>query len=370
LKLRIEKRKDLPFYMNILVPVVSIIFSLLVMGIILLIFFQRSGMSWGQAFSETLSAYGEMFSWPFGNVYGIYQTLLKMVPLAFVGLGLSFAYRMKIWNIGGEGQLYMGAFAATWGALFLFNGIENKFLMITLILLMGAAFGALWAAIPAFMKAFAKTDEIVVTLMLNYVAIFWVDYLVYGPWKDPKGYNFPLTAEYPESAKLPTMFNGEVHVGIIMVIVLAVILQYVYSRTSWGFNSAIAGDNQKAAKYAGINIGFYTIVALLVSGAIGGMGGAVQMMGIQHRLQHGFSPGYGYTAIIIAWLAKLNPLAILLVSFLFGGLLVGNEQLQMFYRLPLALIYIFQGLVLFSLMGGEAIFNYRIRFVKERAVEE
>ncbi|ACR79186.1 MULTISPECIES: ABC transporter permease [Kosmotoga] len=368
MRLRIEKRANIPAYMNLLVPVVSIAFSLLVMGIILVIFFQGRGQTWGEAFRETLSAYKEMFSWPFGNIYGLYQTLVKMIPLAFVGLGLSFAYRMKIWNIGGEGQLYMGAFAATWGALYLFNGIESKPLMIFLLLVMGAIFGGLWGAIPAFMKAFAKTDEIVVTLMLNYVAIFWVDYLVYGPWKDPKGYNFPITAEFPESARLPALFNGEVHIGIIFVIILAFILQYVYSRTKWGFNSRIVGDNPMAAKYSGIDVKTYTIVSLIISGMIAGMGGAVQMMGIQHRLQHGFSPGYGYTAIIIAWLAKLNPIGVLVAAFLFGGLLVGNEQLQMFFGLPLSLVYIFQGLVLFSLLGGESIFRYRIRFVKEEEV--
>ncbi len=345
-------------------PVLSILFALFVMGIFLTVFFMEPGRGIRFALSRTFEAYGEMLSWPFGNLYGFYETLNKMIPLAFVGLGLCIAYRMRIWNIGGEGQLYMGAFAATWGALFLFNDLQSPLLMACLVISMGAVFGAIWGLIPAVMKAFAKTDEIVVTLMLNYVAIFWVDYLVYGRWRDPAGFGFPLTAEYPAAARLPRIFDGNVQIGLVFVVVLAVFLEYVYRRTSWGQKSALIGDNIQAAIYAGVNIKLFTILALLASGAIAGAGGAVQMMGAQHRLQPGFSPGYGYTAIIIAWLGKLNPIGVVVVAILFGGLLVGNEQLQMFYRVPIALVYVFQGLVLFSLLGGEAISRYRIRFHK------
>ena len=367
MRVKIEKRLVIPKYSSILVPILSVVAALVLMGIILMVFFYGRLGSFSLAFRETFDAYKEMLTWPFANKYGIFSTLMRMVPLAFVGLGLSFAYRMKIWNIGGEGQLYMGALAATWGSLFLFKDVSSPLAMILLLSITGAVAGGLWALIPALMKAFAKTDEIVVTLMLNYVAIFWVDYLVYGPWKDPKGYGFPGTAPFPDQAKLPTLFNGEFHVGFFIALAIAVVLFYVYRKTSWGMNSKIVGDNAQAARYSGISIVRYTIIALVVSGAIAGLGGAVQMMGVQHRLQHGFSPGYGYTAIIVAWLAKLNPIAILLVSFLFGGLLVGNDQLQMFYKLPMALISVFQGLVLFSLLGGETISRYRLRIVKEEA---
>lgn len=369
MRIKLEKRLKKIKYSNIIVPVVSVTVALLIMFIILLIFFAGRLGSLSAAFSETTSAYNEMLTWPFFNRYGLISTLMKMVPLAFVALGLSFAYRMKIWNIGGEGQLYMGALAATWGALFLFRGITNPFLMILMVSILGMIAGALWALVPALMKAFAKTDEIVVTLMLNYVAIFWVDYLVYGPWKDPNGYGFPGTATFPDQAMLPSFSNGEFHIGIFIVIALAIVLQYIYKKTKWGFNSQIVGDNISAARYSGINVKKYTVISLVVSGGIAGFGGAIQMMGVQHRLMHGFSPGYGYTAIIVAWLAKLNPIASILVSFLFGGLLVGNDQLQMFYKLPMALISIFQGLVLFCLLGGEAIANYRIRFIKNKEVE-
>lgn len=365
MKIRIEKRLEIPRYAGIIVPVISVAVALLIMGIILLVFFVGRLGNLSSAFRETVEAYKEMLTWPFANRYGLFSTFMRMVPLAFVALGLSFAYRMKIWNIGGEGQLYMGAMVSTWGALFLFKDVKSPLIMIVLLSIVGAAAGAAWALIPALMKAFARTDEIVVTLMLNYVAIFWVDYLVYGPWKDPKGYGFPGTAPFPDQARLPSFFDDEFHIGVFTALAVAVLLQYIYRKTGWGFNSQIVGDNLLAARYSGINVRNYTIIALVVSGAIAGLGGAVQMMGVQHRLQHGFSPGYGYTAIIVAWLAKLNPLAILLVSFLFGGLLVGNDQLQMFYKLPMALISVFQGLVLFCLLGGEAVSKYRLAIVKE-----
>ncbi|HOY26822.1 MAG TPA: ABC transporter permease, partial [Mesotoga sp.] len=365
MKIRIEKRLEIPRYAGIIVPVISVAVALLIMGIILLVFFVGRLGNLSSAFRETVEAYKEMLTWPFANRYGLFSTFMRMVPLAFVALGLSFAYRMKIWNIGGEGQLYMGAMVSTWGALFLFKDVKSPLIMIVLLSIVGAAAGAAWALIPALMKAFARTDEIVVTLMLNYVAIFWVDYLVYGPWKDPKGYGFPGTAPFPDQARLPSFFDDEFHIGVFIALAVAVLLQYIYRKTGWGFNSQIVGDNLLAARYSGINVRNYTIIALVVSGAIAGLGGAVQMMGVQHRLQHGFSPGYGYTAIIVAWLAKLNPLAILLVSFLFGGLLVGNDQLQMFYKLPMALISVFQGLVLFCLLGGEAVSKYRLAIVKE-----
>ncbi len=365
MKIRIEKRLEIPRYAGIIVPVISVAVALLIMGIILLVFFVGRLGNLSSAFRETVEAYKEMLTWPFANRYGLFSTFMRMVPLAFVALGLSLAYRMKIWNIGGEGQLYMGAMVSTWGALFLFKDVKSPLIMIVLLSIVGAAAGAAWALIPALMKAFARTDEIVVTLMLNYVAIFWVDYLVYGPWKDPKGYGFPGTAPFPDQARLPSFFDDEFHIGVFIALAVAVLLQYIYRKTGWGFNSQIVGDNLLAARYSGINVRNYTIIALVVSGAIAGLGGAVQMMGVQHRLQHGFSPGYGYTAIIVAWLAKLNPLAILLVSFLFGGLLVGNDQLQMFYKLPMALISVFQGLVLFCLLGGEAVSKYRLAIVKE-----
>ncbi|MDK2951122.1 MAG: ral nucleoside transport system permease protein [Kosmotogales bacterium] len=369
MKIKIEKRPTLSNIQSVFVTIISLLVSILIMGIILTVYFAfDKNLDFGGALKLTAESYVEMFYWPFFDQYGIQSTFLKMIPLSFVALGLIFAYRLKIWNIGGEGQLYMGAMAATYGALFLFKDVNNPIIMILLLIFMGAIGGGLWAAIPAFMKAFFKTDEIVITLMLNYIAIFFVDYLVYGPWKNPEGYGFPGTAPFPDSANLPYIGNSDIHIGIIFVIILAVIMTYIFKKTKWGFNSKIVGDNKDNAKYAGINVKFYTIISLVISGIIAGIGGAVQMMGTQHSLQHGFSPGYGFTAIIIAWLAKLNPISVLLTGFLFGGLLVGTDSLQMFYGVPTSLVDLFQGLVLFCLLGGEAIAHYKVVFREKEAI--
>ncbi len=313
-------------------------------------------------FMAVVEAYSEMFTWPFTLGKGLGDTFMKMVPLLFIGLGLIVVFQMRIWNIGAEGQYYLGVLATTWGALFLFKNPGS--FHIPLLLTMGALAGAFWGAIPGFLKAYLNMDEIVTTLMLNYVAFHWMEYLVYGPWKSPKGYNFPLTEMYPEGVWLPTFGDGSIHAGLILGLIMALVVYVLMFKTRWGFDLRITGDNQNAARYAGINIKSNIVMAMMLSGALAGLAGSVQMLGVEHMLQHGYHPGYGYTGIIIAWLSRLNPWAVIVVSFLFGGLIVGGEQLQITLQLPIAMINILQGILLFSLLGSEVLFKYRVRIVK------
>jgi len=357
-KIRIVKRLNPPKYHAFLVPILSVVISLMIMGLFL---WARFGK-----FEKVVEAYREMFSWPFIFDYGLPDTISKMVPLLLAGLGLSVVFKMKIWNIGAEGQLYLGAMATTWGALFLFKNVENSLILIPTLLLMGAIAGALWAFIPGILKAYLKLDEIVATLMLNYIAAHWLNYLIYGPWKDPEGYNFPLTAIFPESSWLPMFGESGIHSGVLIALAMVVLIYFLMYRTRWGFHLKIIGDNQTAARYSGINVEKNLILAMILSGALAGLAGGIQMLGVQHRLQHGFSPGYGYTAIIIAWLARLNPWAMIVVAFLFGGLMVGSEQLQIMMRIPISMVYVLQGIVLFTLLASEMIFNYRIEILIPR----
>ena len=354
-RLKIEKRLETPRYFSILIPVFSVALSLFLMGITI----------WAVTgkLSNTLEAYREMFSWPFTPGYGLSDTIQKMVPLMLTGLGLIVVFRMRIWNIGAEGQLYLGAMATTWGALFLLKDFQNPLVVPTLLIL-GTMAGAFWGVIPGILKAFLNLDEIVATLMLNYVAYYWVNYLIYGPWKDPHGYNFPLTAMFPEHTWLPDIGDTGVHLGVFIALGVVVVVHVILNRTRWGFDLKVIGDNEKAARYAGIDTRRNIILAMMLSGALAGLAGAIQMLGVQHRLQHGFSPGYGYTGIIIAWLSRLNPWAVILVSFLFGGLIVGSEQLQIIMRIPISLINVLQGIMLFSLLASETAFRYRMRIVK------
>lgn len=311
---------------------------------------------------DPLTVYSAMFEGAFGSFYGFSETIVKAIPIALCSLAVAVAFRMQLWNIGAEGQLFMGAFAASYVALNAHN-LPTAVILILMFLAAGAA-GGIWGAIPGGLKAYLGANETITTLMLNYVAILWVDYLVYGPWKDPAGYNFPITPPFPKETWLPILFGNRVHIGLLLVLILAVLIYFLVEKTPWGYQVRVIGQSQSAARYGGMNVKRTIIVAMLLSGAIAGVAGMVEASGITHRLQHAMSPGYGYTAIIIAWLAGLNPLTILPVAFLFGALLVGGYSVQS-SGVPFAIVQMLQGALLFFLVGGEVFSRYRIRLIKK-----
>ncbi|MCF8009992.1 MAG: ABC transporter permease [Clostridiales bacterium] len=342
----IEKKLTPSPLTSILVPLFSIILSLLFGSI----FFIITG-------NDPVEIYSVMFSGVFGSAYGIIETIVKSIPLLLAGLGLSIAFRMQLFNIGGEGQIYMGAAAATWIALNLAG--QPAWLLLPLMMLAGGVAGGIWALIPAIPRAYLGVNEIITTLMLNYVAIYWIDYLVHGPWKDPDGYNFPITSTFSNTAHLPVIGDTRIHAGIIIGIILAVILHFFIQQTKFGYEIRIIGQSQNAARYAGMNIVRKIIIVMVLSGAVCGLTGMVEVSGIVHRLQSGFSPGYGYTAIIVAWLGRLNPLAIIITAVLFGGLQVGGYAVQM-QNIPVSMVMMLQGSLLFFVLGGEILTRYRI----------
>lgn len=303
--------------------------------------------------------YRSMLYGAVGTKYGFSETIVKAIPLMLTGLGVSVAFRMLLWNIGAEGQLYMGAFGASWVAL-TFPDLPF-YIMLPAMFAAGCLAGGLWACLPAIPRAKWGVNEVITTLMLNYVAILWVDYLIYGPWKDPQGFNFPLTAPFSEAAILPSLFGTRVHLGLVFALVAALMLVIVLWRTRWGYEIRVTGESARAAAYAGMNIKRNIILVMFLSGALAGLAGMSEVAGITHRLQHGISPGYGYTAIIIAWLAKLHPVAVILVSFLFGGLIVGGYSVQT-SGVPAATVSMLQGAILFFVLGGEILTRYRIHF--------
>jgi simple sugar transport system permease protein len=272
---------------------------------------------------------------------------------------------MLFWNIGAEGQLVMGGFAAGAVALWfpeLFPAIPT-WAYLPLMIIAGVLFGALWGLIPAMLKAYLQVNEIITTLMLNYIAILWVQYLYYGPWKDPNGFGFPGTAQFPEYTWLPRI-AGRVHWGIILAFAAALLIWLVLDRTRWGYEIRLIGENREAARYAGVSIGRNIVLVMLLSGGLAGMAGMVEVAGISHRLQQGLAVGYGFTAIIVAWLAKLNPWGVLLVAFLLAALLVGGDQIQISMGLPASMALVLQGAILFFMLGGEIFTRYRLRFVR------
>ncbi len=351
MKFVIEKREISSPLFRFTAPIISIAIALFIAGFLLL----ASGV-------DPMAAYREIIVESLGSLYGLSETLVKTTPLIFTGLGVSLAFRMQIWNIGAEGQIYMGAMGASWVALF--SGIQNHWLM--MITMFAAAFllGGCWAGVAGFLRARWQVNEIIVTLLMNYIAILSVDYLVYGPWKDPKGFNFPLTAQFIDAARFSEYFNTRLHSGFFLAIFCALILYLFMERTVWGYEIKVIGSNPKAAQYAGMQTGMAIFFVLFLSGAIAGVAGFSEVAGLQHRLQHGISPGYGYTAIIIAWLAKRSAIGVVIVSFLLGILLVGGESLQLMWQLPVAFVYAFQGLILFFLLASDFFIIYRLKLVR------
>lgn len=333
-------------------PIASILVALFVAGFLLL----AAGVN-------PLQAYVEILQESLGSSYGLSETLVKATPLILAGLGVSLAFRMQIWNIGAEGQIYMGACGATWVALF--SGIENPALLISAMFAAAFLAGGCWAGVAGLLRARWQVNEVIVTLLMNYIAILWVNYLIYGPWKDPQGFNFPLTAQFSDAARLTQFFDTRLHSGFLLALVCALLLYIFMERTVWGYEIKVIGSNPRAAKYAGMRTGTAIFVVLFLSGAIAGIAGFSEVAGLQGRLQHGISPGYGYTAIIIAWLAKRSALGVVIVSLLLGVLLVGGDSLQLSWQLPVAFVYAFQGLILFFLLASDFFIHNRLRLVRE-----
>ncbi|HEY6041272.1 MAG TPA: ABC transporter permease, partial [Anaerolineae bacterium] len=305
-----------------------------------------------------------IFNAAFGNPGVLSDTLVKASPLILTGLACLIAFRMRLWNIGAEGQFFLGAFGATFVVQNVFHKTTPAWIFLPVMMLAGIAAGALWGFIPGILKAKLGVNEIITTLMLNYIAVFWNAYFIYGDWSD---HGFQLTPVYPKVAWLPRLsdyaeqipqFAGlTIHLGLLFGLVAVVAVWFLLTRTRWGYEIRLIGDNPNAAKYAGIDIVKNVVLVMMLSGGLAGLAGMAEVAGVVHRLQDRISPGYGFTAIIIAWLAKLNPWWVIPVAILFGGLLIGSREIQ-----PSGLSRLLQGILLFTLIGSEVLNRYRIRF--------
>ena len=349
--LKVEKRLDARTWMKGVTTVFFIFLSFIAGGVFLYV----QGVS-------PIAAYGAILRSAFGSAYDLSETAVKALPLAIVSLAVMLCFTMQIWNIGAEGQALIGALAAA--ATVRYFPMQNSVAMLSSMALTAALAGGFWGGIAGFLKARWNVNEIITTLMLNYIAIRLLEYFVYGPWRDPSSLGFPMTRPFMESARLPSLWGTRIHMGLYALFLLTVILEIVLRKTRWGYEIRVLGYNAKAARYAGMNVGLSVVVVMFLSGAIAGFAGMCEVSGLQGRLQAGFSAQYGYTAIIVAWLSHLNPTLSLFVAFLMGALLVGGEALQIRMGLPLASAMILQGFILFFVLGGEFFQNYRIRLKK------
>ncbi len=284
------------------------------------------------------------------------ETMNITIPLVVLSLGVAIAFKMRFWNIGAEGQFYMGAFAATFFALNFPHWPKPILLIVMFVAAMIA--GGIWSGFPAVLKAKLGTNETLVTLMLNYVAIKWITYLQNGPWRDPNGSGFPRIARFEDSAVLPQLFG--IHIGWIIALVLVVLVYVLMNKTKLGYEMTVVGENEQTARYAGMNVAKILIVSVFVSGALCGIAGMMQASAIEKSLSAQLSSGLGFTAVITCWLAKLHPAAIVVVSFLFAMLLQGGTYLQSSMQIPAAVASIVQAVILFFVLGSEFFTQYKI----------
>lgn len=345
-----EKRLSSSRGLKIGMSVGAILFALILGGIFL--FFVGV---------NPVSSYALIWNQIFLDSWGWQDLMVKMIPLLLTGLAVAIAAQMRIWNIGAEGQLYMGAFAGTWVALNVADG-KSIWLVLPLMLIAAAISGGFWGLIPAVLKARFQVNEIITTLLMNYIAISWVEYWLYGAWRDPATNNFPITRKFSESAIMPKIGSSGIHIGIILGIVLVFIAFFVLEKTKTGMLVRIAGDNPHAAEYSGINISRLVIGILVVSGAVAGLAGIAEVAGVHQRLQQGFSIGYGYTGILIAWLARNHPIGVIFTSFFMAVVFVGGELLQIEFSLPIAMVHLFEGIILFCVLGADIFTSYRLKF--------
>ncbi|NLI92988.1 MAG: ABC transporter permease [Peptococcaceae bacterium] len=305
---------------------------------------------------DPVKVYLSLVNGAFGSRYRIEQTLIKAIPLIITSLGIAIAFRMKFWNIGAEGQITMGAFCASYLALN-YSYLPRPVLL-SLMLLGGFIGGSIWGIIPAFFKAKWGTNETIVTLMMNYVALKWIIYLQYGPWKDPAALGFPKIPNFAENAILPKFLG--LHIGWVIALFLVISVHIFMNYSKKGFEIAVIGESVNTARYAGIEIFKTIVLAMFLSGGICGLVGMIQASGVNLTLSKDITGGVGYTAIITAWLGALKPHWIVLVSILFAALVQGSSYIQTAFGISAASAQLLEAIILFFVLGSDFFAKYRL----------
>ena len=295
------------------------------------------------------AAYYDVLHRSLGSRYGFSEVLVKMIPLVLTAVAVAVPARVGLVNVGGEGQLYMGAWLATWGAL-TFDSLPAVALL-PFMLALGFLWGWLWAVIAGFMRAKGWVSEVISTLLMNYMAVSIVYLFVYGPWKEPQSSNYPQSPEFVPAAILPTFGDTRVHLGIVFAVAAVALFYLLLKRTRFGFEMRAIGGNPEAARRSGIPVGWYVVIAMLIGGGIAGIAGFSEASGIQGRLRPGLSPSYGFTGFLISWMAGHNPVGILVMSFLLAIIAAGGDTLQISYGLPFSAVNILMGLILFVVLA-------------------
>ena len=352
MQLVLEKRTERSNTIALVSPLIAIGLTIVTMSILFLILGKNPILALGVYFVDPLT-----------DPYSLQEIAVKATPLVMIAIGLSFCYLANVWNIGAEGQFLIGAVAGSWIAVKT-QGTDAGYWVLPAMLLAGAAAGALYALIPALCRVRFGASEILTSLMLVYVADLFLDYLVRGPWRDPKGFNFPTTAEFDPVATVPVLIEGgRLHLGSIIMLVVVAAATVLLGRTIKGFEIRVVGAAPRAARFGGFKAKQLVVLTFAVSGALAGLAGIIEVAGPVGHLQPGISPGYGFTAIIVAFLGRLNPIGILIAGLFLALTFIGGEQAQIAMKIPLDVTKVFQGILLFYVLACDSLITYRLRLI-------
>ena len=348
MKIKIEKRENVRPLTRLIVLIGALLLSVIVTGMLMYI---------GKA--NILEGFIALFEGGFGSWQAFIESIVKATPLMLTGLATVVAFRARIWNIGQEGQLYIGAITAYWA----YSQFVNlpPILLIPIIILFALIGGAICGLIPAVIKAKFGVDEIIITIMLNYIVIYFLSWLLSGPWKDPNHY-YQQSPTVLEKVQFPILLaHTRLHLGFVLALIAGILLYLLITKTPLGYEIQAMGLNPTASRFQGINVVKTMFIVMLISGALSGLAGTGELFGVIHRLKSTISLEYGYTGIIIAMLAGLEPLVVIPVAILFGGLINGSFFLQTTTNVPAAIVYLIQAIVLLFFLGARAISIYKIR---------
>lgn len=352
MRLRLERRQDTPVALQILIPIGAVAVTLLLCSV--LVWLAGAGV---------LESYKLLLFSTFRSGYDVQDTLVKAAPLLFTGLAVAVAFRAKFWNIGAEGQLMAGAIAAAYVGQ---RAFLPEFSLLPLMVLGAAIFGAIWALIPALLKVRLKVDDVVTTLLLNFIMLYGVTGLLEGPWRDPKS-GYPNSPSIRPESEFPILFGSQGHLGIVLALLAALLVWWMLTRTTLGFSIRAVGHSPAAANYAGISVPRVVIAAALISGALAGLAGAGEVGGVRYQVTSDLSSGYGYAGIVIATLAELNPLGAVPAALFFAIIFNGAGTMARATGVPVYLADVIQGVALVCMVAGRLFATHRVRVVRSRS---
>lgn len=357
MRLVLERRAQVPLRLLVLSPLVAVALTVLAGAAMF--------AALGQDPWQALHVY---FVLPVSDSWGLQEVAVKATPLVLIAVGLALCYQSNNWNIGAEGQFLMGAMAGGWVAIAAHGQGAGPWLL-PAMLVCGALGGALLALIPALLKTRFGANEILTSLMLVYGVGYLLDWLVRGPWRDPDGFNMPQTVSFGPGATMPLLFDdGRLHLGTPIALLVVLLAAVLVRRTLKGFEIRLVGEAPRAARFAGFDDKRLTITVFLISGALAGLAGIIEVASTVRQLQPSISPGYGFTAIIVAFLGRLNPVGCLVAAVFVAITFIGGENAQITLRLPLDATRVIQGLLLFFVLACDSLVTYRVRVVSRESV--